>query len=259
MYGLPKIHKDGAPLRPIISAIGTYNYGVAKYLVNILKPLQADDIYMVKDTPEFVNKIAHLTPEVDKYMVSFDVESLFTNIPTEETIEIILNRAFPDDESIWFNGLKRHELKRLLEICTRESHFQFNNHFYDQIDGVAMGSPLGPFFANIFMADFENKHMPTLRTMGIIKWCRYVDDIFATLNSKKDADAILQHINQLHPNIRFTIEHEQNKQLPFLDVLISRSDTRYYTSIYRKKTFTGVYIHWTSLTSRRYKIGIPSS
>jgi len=203
MYGLPKIHKEGAPLRPIISAIGTYNYGVAKHLVNILKPLQSEDIYMLKDTPEFVNNIADLTPDTDKYMVSFDVESLFTNIPTDETIEIILNRAFPDDESTRFHDLTRPELKRLLEICIRESHFQFNNKFYDQIDGVAMGSPLGPLFANIFMADFEIKHMPKLRELGIIKWYLYVDDIFSTLNSKKDAETILHYLNNQHPNIRF--------------------------------------------------------
>jgi len=158
---------------------------------------------MLKDTPEFVNNIADLTPDTDKYMVSFDVESLFTNIPTDETIEIILNRVFPDDESTRFHDLTRPELKRLLEICTRESHFQFNNKFYDQIDGVAMGSPLGPLFANIFMADFEIKHMPKLRELGIIKWYRYVDDIFSTLNNKKDAETVLHYLNNQHPNIRF--------------------------------------------------------
>jgi hypothetical protein len=69
-------------------------------------------------------------------MVSFDVESLFTNIPTTETINIILDRAFPNSETLKFEGMKRETLKKLLIICTQESHFQFNGRCYEQIDGV---------------------------------------------------------------------------------------------------------------------------
>ena len=105
-----------------------------------------------------MNKVSHLTPSTHPYMLSFDVESLFTNIPTLETIGIILNRAYIDGREL-FHGLKQDELRTLLIICTQESHFQFNGEFFDQIDGVAMGSPLGPLFANIFMSDFEEKHM----------------------------------------------------------------------------------------------------
>ena len=87
-------------------------------------------------------------------MVSFDVESLFTNIPTQETINIILDRAYKDNATEYY-GLKKETLEKLLIICTQQSHFQFNGKYYDQIDGVAMGSPLGPLFANIFMDEFE--------------------------------------------------------------------------------------------------------
>ena len=87
-----------------------------------------------------------------------------------------------------FNGLfTKYQLRNLLTICTKESHFQFKNEYYDQVDGVAMGSPLGPLFANAFMYQFEKIHMPRLRELGIKRWHRYVDDIFATLNNKNDA------------------------------------------------------------------------
>ena len=167
LYGLPKVHKDDTPLRPIISAVGTYNFNLAKYLDQILKPL-VDQEYMLKDTFDFVNKITNINPDQDKYMASFDVESLFTNIPTNETIKIILDLAFKDIET--FNGLNRSELEKLLTICTQESHFQFNGEIFDQIDGVAMGSPLGPLFANIFMSEFERKHMNKLKELGIRIW-----------------------------------------------------------------------------------------
>ena len=71
------------------------------------------------------------------------------------------------DEIVVFHDLSREELKKLLTICTQESHFQFNGQYYDQVDGVAMGSPLGPLFANVFMSNFERKHMQAFKEQGI--------------------------------------------------------------------------------------------
>lgn len=266
LYGLPKVHKKGAPIRPIISAVQTYNYGLAKYLDEILKPIVNNEM-MLTDTYDFVNKITQLKPADDYRMLSFDVESLFTNIPTSETIEIILNLTHGPEKvrnernnlvqnNKLFNGLMRKDLKKLLIICTQESHFQFNGEFYDQIDGVAMGSPLGPLFANVFMSDFERKHKSKLRELGVNHWWRYVDDVFATLNETADPQEILNFLNSQHKNIRFTVEHENEGKLPFLDTCVYRAFDTYRSTIYRKKTFTGVYLKWTSLTTRKYKIGL---
>ena len=175
MYGLPKIHKNNCPLRPIISAVGTYNYKLAKFLVEILSPLVRDNEHILKGTFDYVNKVSHLSTIIDKAMLSFDVESLFTNIPTLEKIDIILRLVYKGNKK-YHHGLLKEELKKLLIICTQESHFQFNNEFFDQVDGISMGSPLGPLFANIFMADFEKKHMKVLKTLGVNIWSRYVDD-----------------------------------------------------------------------------------
>jgi len=98
--------------------------------------------------------------------------------------------------------------------------------------------------------------MPVLKTMGIIKWLRYVDDIFATMSEKDAAEQALNYLNAQHPNIKFTIEHEEKNRLPFLDTLVGRHKDRYTTSVYHKSTYTGLYLNWTSLTARRYKIGL---
>jgi hypothetical protein len=100
--------------------------------------------------------------------------------------------------------------------------------------------------------------MVELKKLGISFWKRYVDDIFATLNIKGNAKNCLDFLNKQHPNIKFTIEHECNKTLPFLDTLVKRSLGKFTTTIYHKKTFTGVYLNWTSLTARKYKIGLIS-
>ena len=60
---------------------------------------------------------------------------------------------------------------------TQQAHFVFNGKYYDQIDGVAMGSPLGPLFANAYMNDFETQHMNKLNQLGVTTWMRYVDDV----------------------------------------------------------------------------------
>jgi hypothetical protein len=125
---------------------------------------------ILKDTYDFVNKVSNLEVQVDPYMLSFDVESLFTNMPTLETIELILKLAFPnDEENVLFHGLTRPALRRPLVTCTQEPHFHFNGKYYDQIDGVAMGSQLSPLFANVFMSEFERGCITRLRELGVIK------------------------------------------------------------------------------------------
>ena len=89
-----------------------------------------------------------------KYLVSYDVTSLFINIPPQETIDIAINRIFNHNPNL--NNTKK-ELKKLLLFATSHSHFIFNRKFYNQIDGVAMGSPLVPFLANIFMGFYASK------------------------------------------------------------------------------------------------------
>ena len=138
---------------------------------------------MLTETFDFTNKGKDLKVNYDRYMVSFDVESLFTNEPTTKTIELILDLAFKKTET--FHELNRDELRELLTICVQQSHFQFNGNYFDQIDGVAMGSPLGPFFANVFMSNFEREHMSELRKLGVKRWSRYVDDVLATLGKNK--------------------------------------------------------------------------
>ena len=171
LYGLPKVHKTGAPIRPIISAVQTYNYKLAKFLDEILKPLANKGGFMLKDSFDFVNRVSKISLTPNQAMCSFDVNSLFTQIPVLETIELILDRAFAMGRTLYC-GFDRATLKELLIICTQESHFLFQGNYYDQVDGVAMGSPLGPLFANIFMDHFESIHMEKLKELGVLDWMR---------------------------------------------------------------------------------------
>ena len=95
-----------------------------------------------------------------------------------------------------------------------------------------------------------------LRLLGVEYYCRYVDDTFVILDNAINADLVLEFLNKQHPNIKFTMEMEQKNKLPFLDVLVVKRIDILQTTIYRKKTFTGVMLNWNSFTSKRYKIGL---
>ena len=87
-------------------------------------------------------------------------------------------------------------------------------------------------------------------------WFRYVDDTFSLFDSKDAASRFLDFLNSRHPNIKFTMELEENREIPFLDVCIKRDHNTFSTTIHHKKTFTGLYTKWDSFTPRKYKVNL---
>ena len=173
-------------------------------------------------------------------MISFDVKSLFTNVPLNETINIILTEVY-DGNKIG-TKIPKSILKELLYLCTKHVHFKFNNEIYIQCDGVVTGSPLGSLVANIFMISLEDSTLPKLE-LYLCNWKRYVDDTFAYVLPDK-IDMILYELNSYHSNIKFTYELESNNKLAFLDVSARRTnDNKVETSVYRKAACTNIYIN----------------
>ena len=128
---------------------------------------------------------------------------------------------------------------------------------HDQVDGVAMGSPLAPVLANLFLGHHENIWLNKHQGPSLQFYRRYVDDTFCLVNNEQDAVVFFDFLNSQHPNIKFTMEKESNKMLAFLDVYISNKDPcDLLTSVYRKYTFTGLLTNFSSFTSYSYKIGL---
>ena len=128
MYGLCKVHKDiidnCPPFQPILSAINTPTYKLAKFLVPILKSLTSNE-YTVKDSFAFAEEIVEQDSEF--FMGSLDVDSLFTNIPHKETIDICSNTFFENMEKV--EGLSKIEFKELLSLATKESYLIISSNF----------------------------------------------------------------------------------------------------------------------------------
>ena len=157
IYGTPKMYKfspsDTFPkLRPIVSSIGTFNYDLNRFLCDLLSPIVPDD-YSCKDTFSFVSHIKNANLS-SKFLVSYNVTSLFTNIPLQVTIDIAINLLLNHNPNL---NITKKELKKIFLYATSQTHFLFNGQCYNQIDGVAMGSPLAPVLANIFMGFSESK------------------------------------------------------------------------------------------------------
>ena len=125
---------------------------------------------------------------------------------------------------------------------------------YTQLDGVAMGSSLGPALANTCVGFHENILFENTTKPGI--YFRYVDDTFVIFGSQLDCDRFQGKLNLLHPALIFTLEKDQNNSLNSLDVLVEKEGTGFLTSIYRKSTFTGQYIRWNSVCPKTRKISL---
>ena len=126
--------------------------------------------------------------------------------------------------------LKRH-FKQLLALSVKSSRFLFNDVYYKQVDGIAMGSPLG-----LTLMYYEHKWLEKWPLQFRPKYYRrYVDDIFLMFESRDLVKKFLKYMNSRHPNIQFTCEEESKNKISFLDISVTRINNKLTTSFYRKK------------------------
>ena len=256
MYGLCKVHKDkqgsSPPFRPILSAIGTSTYKLAKFLVPVLKDYTINE-HSINDSFSFASDV--LKQDASLHMATFDVKSLFTNVPLDETIDICINKLYTGKKKV--KGLLKRHFKELLNLSTKSSCFLFNDNYYRQIDGVAMGSPLGPTLANVFLSHYESMWLENCpKQFRPVYYKRYVDDVFLLFNDQKDVLKFQCYLNSRHRSIEFSKEEERDGIISFLDVNITKAEGKFVTSIYRKETFSGVYSNYSSFIPREYKSGL---
>ena len=245
-YGLPKIHKIGMPLRPIVSSTGTFTYQTSKEVARILKPLVGRSPHHLKNTQDFIDQIKGIHLGQDQCMMSYDVKALFTFVSTTKPITIIKQLLEQDQELQQRTSLSIENILSLLEFCINSTYFSFQGKFYEQLESAAMGSPLSPIVANLYMESFEVEairsapHPPYL-------WKRFVDDSFTILQSSQK-NGTLEHINSIDQHIQFIAEDQRSDgAMPFLDILITPGrDGSLNTSVFRKTTHTDLYLQWDS-------------
>ena len=158
--------------------IGTPEYQLAKFLDSVIKPYIPQS-HMLQSTPQFLDKLQDFKFNSNQKIVSFDVKSLFTNVPLEDTIRIITDYIYPNNEPSSHQPILKKEIfVKLLRLATK-GLFMYKNKLYEQHDGVSMGSPLAPTIANFFLAHMEKKLLETNSNFNPKLFLRYVDDILA--------------------------------------------------------------------------------
>ena len=179
-------------------------------------------------------------------MASLDAESLFANIPLNEVIDICTDDLFCDTNTI--HDLDRNDMTEFLTLAAYQSFFIFDQVMYIQIDGIAMGSQLGPILANTFLCHFEKQWLSECPPDTLPKvFKRYVDDIFEMFLCQSHLKEFVNYMNTNHPNIKFTSEFEENGSFSFLDVKTTRRNNQLVTSVFRKATFSDVFTNFKVL------------
>ena len=184
-------------------------------------------------------------------LVSFDVVSLFTNVPLKRTINIIVDRIYK--EKLIETKLRKRTLKKLILDCCTKTTFSFNEKLYDQIDGVCMGSALGPVLANIIMTELEKLILSKLIESGIIKfYIRCVDDTLVLIKEDR-IEEVLTAFNSFDRNLKFTVDEFDDGLVHFLDLNVDVAKGG-EIDVYSKPTNTGQYSHESSYVPWNYKI-----
>lgn len=241
IYALPKIHKDGAPLRPIVSTVNSPSAVLSKYMDGLLKCL-ANDKYNVKTSHEIKTRLNGVSIARNDVLVSFDIVALFPSIPINLVMDIL--------ERKWDIICKHTCMPKDLFLDTMRfilidsPFFVFGDTMYKQIDGCAMGNNISPTIADIITNELFDVILPKLK-FNIKFLAKYVDDIVAIIPSRK-AEEMLMMLNSFQERIQFTMEVEQDDRLPYLDLLLVREGNTIITDWYRKSTASNTTLNFLS-------------
>jgi hypothetical protein len=259
LYFLPKAHKPGTPLRPIVAGIKSPTIGISRWLDRNLRPLfnkMAEHISVLNGT-QLISRletwsITNLQPQT--LFLTMDVSDLYTMIPQEGGVQAIkkMLQFFKIDK---IKEVKTPIILLLARYVMKNNFFIYNNVYYKQTRGGAMGSPLTLTLSNTYMFFFERP---------IVKWAthneniyhRYIDDIFIACNATNERmQGLIQHWNRINKNIKMTAEI--GSSVNFLDVSISNRDGKLHTTVFHKPSHEPYFLPFDSTHKLSIKKNIP--
>lgn len=256
LYFLPKIHKPNNPGRPIVSGCGSPTEPISQFVDKILCPFVPTLPSYIKDTGHFLQILEGIQRiQPGDYLMTIDVSALYTNIPHVEGIQaaqkFLLQRPSFDPPT--------HTVLRLIHLILTKNAFMFNNKFYHQTKGTAMGTKMAPTYANLFMGHLESKllqHSPVQPRV----WKRFIDDIFCIIpEGLTNAPRFLDYLNSQHTSIKFTADYSPVR-VNYLDVSVYiDSGLKIQTTLYTKPTDAHLYLHHSSHHPPHQKNSIPYS
>jgi hypothetical protein len=153
LYGLPKIHKPDIPVRLVVSSVGSPSYALAGFLYKILSPRSGKSESFVKNLGHFLQLLKSVNLQSLDTIINFDIVCPLTNVPVDEALQVIRNKLHDNDTLVEQSVLQVEAIDELLDVCLRTTYFQVDDNFFQQKDGMAMGS--SPIVSNVFVEHFE--------------------------------------------------------------------------------------------------------
>jgi len=229
--------------RPIVSDCGSESYRVAQYVDAFIRPISVKHPSYIKDTYDFVAKVRHQQIPKGAFLVTGDVCSLYTNMNIDRTIEVARLAMIKHP----VEGRPDAHLIKLLEITLRNNDFTFNNEYYLQICGTAMGKTYAPALADIYLEQFDKVATEDFDVKPM-HYFRFLDDTFfvwtGTLQQLTDYETFL---NNIIPGITITLNISPIS-VNFLDTTVYKQEsdtdvTTLLTKVFFKETDTHQLLH----------------
>ncbi|KAJ8674912.1 hypothetical protein QAD02_010698 [Eretmocerus hayati] len=244
-YGLVKAHKKNFPLRIIVSAIDSPLHEFSKLLKSAITRGCPKPKSHIKDSWTFKRMLKDIIIPQGWIFVKLDVQSMFTNISLELILRAI-DKRWNDIEN--HTSLNKEEFMEAVTLVFDNAFIQFDNEFYRQILGASMGLPLSPIVCDLVLEDAEKECLRSIHekyNWDPIIFNRFVDDIFAII-PENQVDNFVNEFNKYNINLKFTIEIEENHELPFLDMLMINDNGKLITDWYQKPTQSLTYLNFNA-------------
>ena len=209
-------------------------YQLSTHLAKVLSPLIGNSLSQVQISRSFAEFIRSQVLQEDEILASFDVVSLFANMPVDLTV-LVAWRRLQEDDSLGERTSLCVEKVKLLVFCLSATYLAFRRLVYQQSYGTAMSSPISVTIANLVMEEVEERALATTDIL-LRFWKRYVEDTCTVLPAHS-LQELFDHLNGVEPSIQFTVETDLKGRLPFLDVLLQWDlDGSILTTVYKKST-----------------------
>jgi hypothetical protein len=232
---LIKIHKENAPIRPIINWRNASVYKVTKMLTKKLQiHIPLPYTFNVKNSVHLIEELSNITYSSNLQLASFYITNMYSNVPTDELLHIF---DLLCEQSIGENMKK--DLRSLIKMVLEQNYFQFDNDFYSQEIGLAMGSPASSILSEMYHQYKEcTEGFDILQRNNIPGYFHYVDDILIIYDRTLTNIGVLNSFNSIMPTMMFTMEKERNNTINFLDIAVTKESDKFKYDIYRKNTTT---------------------
>jgi hypothetical protein len=255
-YGLPKIHKEGCPLRPIVSQTTGPTKQLNRLADLILTKTEGQIRNLVGDTKTFLSCILDLEIPPNTLLVTMDIASLYTNIPTGEGIGKVVD-AYRQTENPT-TPTTPELLERTLRFIMDHNTFQFNGELFRQTHGTAMGAAVAVKYANIF-TDRVWTELTADEPFLPFYSNRLLDDLFLLWShGEEKLQRFYSNINRKHPTIKFDMKFSRS-EINFLDTLVRIEGKRLLTKPFVKPTDRQAYLDFHSAHPIHTKRSIPYS